>query len=67
MNDEKLLQQVVAKAKSWLGDGYDDDTKAEVKRMLDNPDKTELIESFYKILSLAQAAFAASWALAPTA
>ena len=50
MNDEKLLQQVVAKAKSWLGDGYDDDTKAEVKRMLDNPDKTELIESFYKNL-----------------
>ena len=64
MNDEKLLQQVVAKAKSWLGDGYDDDTKAEVKRMLDNLNSSSRST---KILSLAQAAFAASWALAPTA
>ena len=34
----------------WLGEGYDEETKAEVRRMLDADDKTELIESFYKDL-----------------
>ena len=29
---------------------YDAETQAEVKRMLENPDKTELIDSFYKDL-----------------
>jgi phosphoglucomutase len=33
-----------------LGDGYDDETRAEVKRMLDAEDKTALIEAFYKDL-----------------
>ncbi|MDE6428288.1 MAG: phospho-sugar mutase, partial [Muribaculaceae bacterium] len=34
----------------WLSDGYDEPTRAEVKRMLDAEDPTELIESFYKDL-----------------
>lgn len=50
MEDKELLQQVTAKAQTWLGEGYDAETKAEVQRMLDNPDKTDLIECFYKDL-----------------
>ncbi|MDY6301980.1 MAG: phospho-sugar mutase [Bacteroidales bacterium] len=50
MFDEKLLQEVTAKAKTWLSDSYDEQTRAEVQAMLDNDDKTELVESFYKIL-----------------
>ncbi len=50
MFDEKLLQEVTAKAQTWLSDSYDEQTRAEVQAMLDNDDKTELVESFYKIL-----------------
>ncbi len=50
MIDEKLLNEVTEKAKIWLGEGYDSETKAEVQGMLDNEDKTDLIESFYKDL-----------------
>ena len=48
--DKELLQQVEAKAENWLNGSYDEKTKAEVKRMLESEDKTELIESFYKDL-----------------
>ena len=47
---DNLLNDVIAKAQTWLGDGYDAETRAEVKRMLDAEDKTELIESFYRDL-----------------
>ena len=50
MYDEKLLQEVTAKAQTWLGEGYDEQTRAEVQAMLDSEDKTELVESFYKTL-----------------
>jgi len=50
MYDEKLLQDVTAKAQLWLGEGYDEKTRAEVQAMLDNEDKTDLVESFYKTL-----------------
>ena len=33
-----------------MGDGYDEETKAAVRAMLDNEDKTDLIEAFYKDL-----------------
>ena len=49
-NNEQLLKEVRAKAAEWLSDGYDEPTRAEVKRMLDAEDPTELIESFYKDL-----------------
>lgn len=48
--DNELLNQVVAKAKKWLGPEYDAETRASVQAMLDNEDKTELIDSFYKDL-----------------
>ncbi len=49
-SNTELLKQVRAKAAEWLSDGYDEPTRAEVKRMLDAEDPTELIESFYKDL-----------------
>ena len=50
MGNEDLLKQVTAKAQIWLGDGYNEETKAAVRAMLDNEDKTDLIEAFYKDL-----------------
>lgn len=50
MENEELLKSVTAKAQVWLGEGYDDETRAEVKRMLEAEDKTELIECFYRDL-----------------
>ncbi len=48
--NKELIEQVTERAKLWLGDGYDEETKTEVRRMLDSDDKTELIESFYRDL-----------------
>ncbi|MDE7026106.1 MAG: phospho-sugar mutase [Paramuribaculum sp.] len=49
-NNDELIKSVTEKAQVWLSDAYDDETRAEVRRMLDNTDKTELIEAFYKDL-----------------
>ncbi len=50
MENQELLKQVTAKAQVWLGEGYDNETKAAVRAMLENDDKTDLIEAFYKDL-----------------
>lgn len=50
MENDELIKEVTAKATAWLSNDYDDETRAEVRRMLDADDKTELIESFYKDL-----------------
>ena len=50
MENQELIKQVTEKAEKWLTPAYDAETQAEVKRMLENPDKTELIERFYKDL-----------------
>lgn len=50
MENDDLLKVVTEKAQSWLGDGYDEETKVEVRRMLDAEDKSELIDSFYRDL-----------------
>ena len=50
MEDDALLKQVTAKAEVWLGEGYDAETRAEVKRMMEMDDKTELVDAFYKDL-----------------
>ena len=52
MENEELIKQVTEKAKKWLTPAYDAETQAEVKRMLENEDKTELIECFYKDLEV---------------
>ena len=49
MNTE-LLKQCEAKAQSWLAGNYNEETKEAVRRMLDNEDKTELIDAFYQNL-----------------
>ena len=50
MDNQELIKEVTAKAQKWLTPAYDAETQAEVKRMLENEDKTELIECFYKDL-----------------
>ncbi len=50
MENENLIKMVTEKAQGWLADGYDEETRAEVRRMLDADDKTELIDSFYRDL-----------------
>lgn len=50
MENQELIKLVTEKAEKWLTPAYDAETQAEVKRMLENPDKTELIDSFYKDL-----------------
>jgi len=50
MEDKELLNKVLAKADEWITGDYDADVKEKVQSMLDNPDKTELMESFYKDL-----------------
>lgn len=50
MENNQLLQEVTARAQVWLDGNYDADTKAEVRKMLDAEDKTDLIEAFYKDL-----------------
>ena len=48
--EDKLVLEVRAKAQRWLDGNYDEETKKQVKAMLDNNDTTDLIESFYKDL-----------------
>ena len=50
MENQELLNEVKIKAKEWLSDTYDEKTRSDVQRLLDNPDPTELIDSFYKSL-----------------
>lgn len=50
MESNELLMQVTAKAKTWLSDKYDAETRKDVQALLDKEDKTELIEAFYKDL-----------------
>ena len=41
---------IVAKAENWLKSNIDENSKAEIRALLDSPDKTELIDSFYREL-----------------
>ncbi|NMA73409.1 MAG: phospho-sugar mutase [Bacteroidales bacterium] len=50
MKNQELIKEVTEKAKQWLSPVFDEETRAEVQKMLDNEDKTDLIESFYKSL-----------------
>ena len=49
--DNELIKSCEAKAEAWLSSSvYDAATQAEVRKMLDSPDKTDLVESFYQNL-----------------
>lgn len=50
MKQNDVLEMVKAKANEWLTGNYDEETKAEIKRLLENDDTTELIDAFYKDL-----------------
>ena len=50
MNEEALLNKVTNKAQLWLDGNYDQETKKEVEQMLNNEDKSLLIDAFYKEL-----------------
>ena len=50
MNNQEIIESVVAKANQWLAGNYDAKTKAEVKAMLDADNKDALIDAFYKDL-----------------
>lgn len=58
MENEELIKQVTEKAEKWLTPAYDAETQAEIKKMLANPDKTDLIEAFYKDLEFGTRWFA---------
>lgn len=49
-NNAELIAQCEAKAKQWLSPSFDEKTRQEVQDMLGNPDKTNLIEAFYRNL-----------------
>ena len=46
---ENVSKEILAKAKSWLSDQYDEKTRKQVQNLIDN-DPNELTESFYRIL-----------------
>jgi phosphoglucomutase len=50
MDNSTLLNEVMAKAQTWLDGNYNEETKSDIRRMMDAEDKTELIESFYRDL-----------------
>ena len=50
MNQETLLYKVTEKAQRWLEGNYDEETKKEVEQMLENEDKSLLIDAFYREL-----------------
>ncbi len=49
-NNAELIAQCEAKAKQWLSHSFDETTRKEVQAMLDDSDKTNLIEAFYRNL-----------------
>jgi len=49
-NNKELIAQCESKAQLWLSPSFDEKTRNLVQSMIDNDDKTELIESFYKDL-----------------
>lgn len=51
MENQQLIDDCIAKAQEWTSSNlYDEETRRAVSKMVANPDKTELIESFYKNL-----------------
>lgn len=49
-NNKELIAQCEKEARKWLSPSFDEKTCEEVQAMLDNTDKSELIDSFYRSL-----------------
>ena len=45
-----LIAQCEEKAKQWLSPAFDEETRKQVQEMLDNEDKTALVDAFYQNL-----------------
>ena len=48
--EQDLIKMVTEKATEWLSPAYDEETRKEVQAMLDNDDKTPLVDAFYREL-----------------
>ena len=49
-NNQTLIAQCEEKARQWLSPAFDEETRSAVEAMINNADKADLIESFYKDL-----------------
>ena len=49
-NNAELVAQCEARAKEWLSPSFDEATRKEVQAMLDDEDKSNLIDAFYRDL-----------------
>lgn len=49
-NNMALIVQCEEKAKQWLSPAFDEETRKQVQEMLDNEDKTALVDAFYQNL-----------------
>ena len=49
-NNSQLIAQCEEKAKQWLSPAFDEETRKQVQEMLDNEDKTALVDAFYQNL-----------------
>ena len=49
-NNAQLIAQCEARAKQWLTPAFDEEIRKEVQAMLDNEDKTALVDAFYQNL-----------------
>ena len=49
-NNSNLIAQCIEKAQQWLSPAFDEETRRQVQEMLDNEDKTDLVDAFYQNL-----------------
>lgn len=49
-NNSILLEQVTDRAKQWLSEYYDNETRKQVQELLNKEDKTALLDAFYRDL-----------------
>ena len=66
-NNAELIKQCEERAQQWLTPAFDEETRKEVKAMLDAEDKSALVDAFYQNLEFGMVVCAVSWAQVPTA
>lgn len=65
-NNKELIAQCEERAKLWLTPAFDEETRKEVQAMLDNEDKSALIDAFYQNLNSVQVVCVVLWAQVQT-
>ena len=50
MKTNEIPENVILKAREWLSGNYDEASKAEVRKMMEKEDSSELIDAFYRDL-----------------